>query len=85
MQPEAALLEPGTYVHWRLKQYDALPAKSPAGVGTIISIDSESVEIDVYDRDTGRPKRLRFDLEDIDLQVERRVFSRNLIARIRDV
>lgn len=84
-QPEAASLVPGTFVHWQLKQSVALPKSAPAGVGTIISIDSESVAIDVYDGATGRPKRLRFDLDDVDLRVERRVLARNkLIARIRD-
>lgn len=83
MQPEAALLGPGTFVRWRLKQHDALLENAPAGVGTIMSIDSESVTIDVYDTAAGLPKRLRFDLDDIDLQLERRAFARNLIARIR--
>lgn len=83
MQREAALLGPGTFVRWQLKQHDALSESAPVGVGTIISIDSESVAIDVYDGATGRPKRLWFDLDDIDLQLERRVFARNLIARIR--
>lgn len=74
----------GTFVQWRLKQHDALSESTPAGTGTIISIDSESVAIDVYDTATGRPKRLRFDLNEVDLQLERRVFARKLIPRIRD-
>lgn len=84
MQPEAALLGAGSFVRWRLKQHDALSESAPAGVGTLISIDPESVAIDVYDKATGRPKRLRFDPDDIDLQLERRVFARNLVARARD-
>lgn len=84
MQPEAALLGPGAFVRWRLKQHEALSESAPAGAGTLITIDSESVAIDVYDKATGRPKRLRFDLDHVDLQLERRVFARSLIPRIRD-
>lgn len=84
MQSEAALLGRGTFVRWRLKQHDALSENAPAGVGTIMSIDSDTVAIDVYDTATGRPKRLEFDLDDVDLQRERRAFARNLLARVRD-
>lgn len=81
MQPEAPLLEPGTFVRWRVKQHSAFSKSAPAGVGTIISIDRKTVAIDVYDKSTGRPKRLEFDLDYIDLQRERRAFARNLISR----